>query len=507
VGDTNLPATPKASSRTPRVAVIGAGAGGVCMGVYLRRLGVADFTIFEQSDGLGGTWWDNVYPGAEVDTPQPFYSFSFMNYDFSRDHVQQGELQHYLQTTASCFGLDPHFRFNTAIDRLVWDESTHTWEVFTSDGKQSRFDVVVSAVGLLNHPNFPTWPGLELFEGPKFHSARWPSDVDLKGKVVAVVGTGSTSGQLVPAIAPDVAHLYVFQRQPGWVVAKGERVLSPEERARNLNPLHRKRLYWQQWWAYEKNAPWTLNALKNGRGEGSKTSQKAHDACVAYIESVFADRPDLAKMVTPDYPVGGKRIVKDSNFYPALLRDNVELIPHAVSEVTAHGLIDETGREREIDVLVMCTGFTPAQFLATYEVVGRAGRTIHEYWGDTPRAYLGLMVPEFPNFYMMYGPNTNGAPIMFLHQRQAEFVSANIKRMIKADVTAIEVKPWVYTRFNRWLEQRLSNSVVANHPEVHFYGRAPSGKNVIGWGEGMVTYSALTRGTPRLATRGRRLAG
>ena len=217
----------KVRGTPPRVAIIGAGAGGICTGVGLRRLGVGDFTIFDQASGPGGTWWDNVYPGAEVDTPQPFYSFSFAPYDFSRTHVKQPELLAYLQNVAGRYGLDPHFRFNTGVEKVIWDESAHTWEVLTTDGKSSCFEVVVSAVGMLNHPRFPDWPGLDGFEGIKFHSARWPSDVDLTGQRVAVVGTGSTSGQLVPAIAPDVAHLYLFQRQPGWLRPKMERDLDP----------------------------------------------------------------------------------------------------------------------------------------------------------------------------------------------------------------------------------------------------------------------------------------
>ncbi len=489
----------KVRGTPPRVAIIGAGAGGICTGVGLRRLGVGDFTIFDQASGPGGTWWDNVYPGAEVDTPQPFYSFSFAPYDFSRTHVKQPELLAYLQNVAGRYGLDPHFRFNTGVEKVIWDESAHTWEVLTTDGKSSCFEVVVSAVGMLNHPRFPDWPGLDRFEGIKFHSARWPSDVDLTGKRVAVVGTGSTSGQLVPAIAPDVAHLYLFQRQPGWLRPKMERDLDPvRARAAMLKPLRRRKLRLQQWWNYER-------ALGTGT-EGTSNNRKAREVCVDYIETVLADRPDLIKMVTPDYPFGGKRVVQDSNFYPALLRDNVELIPHAVTEVTAHGIIDDTGTEREIDVLVMCTGFQPARFLATYDVVGREGRSIHEAWGVNPRAYLGLTVAGFPNFYMLWGPNTNFAPVMFLHERQVEFVIANVRRMMRQGVTAIEVKPWVLDLFNWIVQKRLSAGVVARHPEVHNYGRSASGRNVIQWREGMLAYSVLTRTTPRLSSTARRLS-
>jgi cation diffusion facilitator CzcD-associated flavoprotein CzcO len=479
------------------VAIIGAGAGGLAMGVGLRRLGVGEFTIFEQQSGIGGTWWDNVYPGAEVDTPQPLYSFSFASFDFSRTHIKQAELQMYLETTAARFGLTSHIRFNTAVTRAVWDESTHTWEVFTSDGRSAPFEVVVSSVGLLNHPSYPDWPGLDQFEGEKWHSARWPQDADLKGKKVAVVGTGSTSAQLVPAIAPDVAQLYVFQRQPGWLMPKLERDLTPEERAQMLQPLHRRKVRMQQWWQYEKG-------LGRALVEGTKANIKAQQACVAYIEKVLADRPDLIKMVTPDYPFGGKRVVKDSNFYPTLMEDHVELVPHAVAEVTRSGIIDDTGVEREIDVLVMCTGFTPATFLATLEVVGRNGVSLHDFWGGDCRAYLGLTVSGFPNYYMLYGPNTNMVG-MLMHERQVRFVSSNLKRMIRTGVTAIEVRRSVMDAFDWYLQRQLSHTVVDRHPEVHNYGRAPSGRNVIAWGQGMSAYSLLTRTTARISSRARRV--
>lgn len=484
-------------TKTPRVAIVGAGAGGICMGAGLRRVGIKDFTIFEQSDGVGGTWWDNVYPGAEVDTAVPFYSFSFHPYDFSRTHVKQPELQRYIESVADTYQLRPHIRFRTALSRAEWDESTHSYEVTTSDGVRQHFDVIVSAVGILNHPKYPDWPGLDTFQGPKFHSARWDQSLDLTGKRVAVVGTGSTSAQLVPAIAPMVGQLYVFQRQPGWVLPKGDRDFTAAERAQMLRPLYRRWTRFKQALTYEKARGTTV--------EGTKNNVAAQQACEKYIESVFKDRPDLQKMVTPDYPFGGKRPVKDSNFYPALLRDNVELVPHAVREVDEAGITDDTGCRREVDVLVMCTGFQPANFLATLELVGRDGREIHEVWNGDAEAYLGLTVANFPNFYMLYGPNTNGAPIMFMHERQVDFVLANLKRMIKDEVTAIEVRKSVMDAFNKIVQKRLSRSVVAQYPDVHNYGRSASGRNVIGWGEGMTVYSVLTRTTPRISSTARRL--
>ncbi len=468
------------------------------MGVGLRRLGIEHFTIFEQGDGLGGTWHDNVYPGAEVDTPGPFYSFSFHPFDFTCTHVTQPELLRYLQNVADTYQLGPHLRFSTRVERAEWDDTTHDYEVHTSDGRRERFDVVVTGVGLLNHPNFPDWPGLDRFRGEKFHSSRWDASVDLTGKRVAVVGTGSTSAQLVPAIAPRVGQLSVFQRQPGWIIPKGERNYTPAERALLMRPWYRRWQRAKQAWAYQFGSDRFV--------EGRKGNVEAQQACEAFIEKVFKDRPDLQKMVTPDYPFGGKRPVKDSNFYPALLRDNVELVPRAVTRVTETSIVDDLGDEREIDVLIMCTGFQAANYLATIEVVGRDGRTLREVWNGEPEAYLGLTVSNFPNFYMLYGPNTNGFPIMFMHERQVEFVLANLKRMITRGVTAIEVRKPVMDFYNRVVQRALANEVPQRYPEVHNYARTASGRNVIAWGGSLASYAALTRTTARLSASARRRA-
>ena len=486
-------------TRKPRVAIVGGGAGGICMGVALRRLGIEEFTIFEQSDGIGGTWYDNTFPGAEVDTAMPFYSFSFHAFDFSRTHVRQPELLEYLENVAGRFGLMPHVRLRTGVSRVVWDERSHDYELTTSTGETDRFDVVVTAVGLLNNPHYPSWPGMDRFRGAMFHTARWDHSVDLAGKRVAVVGTGSTSAQIVPAIAPIVEKLYVYQRQPGWVMPKPDRDFTAEERARMLRPWHRRWVRFQQARTYEKS-------LGTSFIEGTKPNVTAQRVCEEFIEKVFQDRPDLQKLVTPDYPFGGKRPVKESKFYPALLRDNVELVPHAVTEVTETGLVDDMGEHREVDVVVMSTGFQAASYLATLEVVGRDGRTLHEVWDGEPEAYLGLTVAGFPNFYMLYGPNTNGAPIMFMHERQVEFIVSNLKRMLRQGVTAIECRKSVMTLFNRIIQRRLERNVVGRYPEVHNYGRSPSGRNVIGWGEGMLVYALLTRTTARLSSTARRLS-
>lgn len=473
------------------VAVIGAGPGGICMGAGLRRIGVERFTIYEQSDDLGGTWLDSRYPGAAVDTPQPLYAFSFAPYDFPHIYASRDELLTYLHNVADRYRLRDNARLSCKVERVEWDSDAARYTVHASDGSAEHYDVVVSAVGLLNNPRYPDWPGLEDFEGIKMHSARWDAGVDLSGLDVAVVGTGSTAAQVVPALAGKVRNLHLFQRQPGWVGEKPDRERTPDERAAMLHPVRRRLLRLRQIFEYEKR-------LRSSRAEGTALNQRAHEACLAYITRIFGDRPDLAKLVTPDYPFGGKRPVLDSNFYPALLRDNVELVPHAVESVTRTGIVDATGMERQVDALVMCTGFQAAEVLGTFNVVGQDGRTLSEVWNGSPFAWLGLMVPGFPNFYMMYGPNTNGGPIMFFHERQAEFVLGNLRRMARTGVRALDTSPTLTRKFNEFIDRRLERMVSVRY-RVHGYAFASSGREVISWGEGLSIYWLLTHALRRVS--------
>ena len=259
--------------------------------------------------------------------------------------------------------------------------------------------------GLLNAINYPTWPGLETFRGPKFHTARWQQQHDLTGKRVAIVGTGCSAAQIVPAIAPIVGKLSVFQREPGHVVKKGARDFTPDERAKLCRP-----------WAYRLQRIRCFLATAEVRGRtvpipGSRLNTKLGNQALDHIKEVFRDRPELAERVTPKYPFHGKRIILSDDYFPALLRDNVALIPKAVARVTPTGVVDSDGVEHEVDVLVMATGFQSANFLANLEVTGRGGQTIHDYWNKEPRALLGTAVARFPNFYMLYGPNSNGGEI------------------------------------------------------------------------------------------------
>ena len=481
---------------TPRVAVVGAGFGGIAAGVNLRRAGIETFTIYESSLGIGGTWWDNTYPGAEVDVGSHLYCFSFKSYDWTRTHARQPELQKYLEATVDDFGLRPHLRLGVAVERATWDDDRHTWALQLDDGTTDECHVLISAVGFLNAPRYPDWPGLDDFAGAAFHTARWEHHHDLTGKTVAVVGTGSSATQVVPAIQPIVGQLFVFQREPGWILPKGERDLSDDERATLSRRWRSMRERWRLRYLVEKNL-WSGHLFR----PGTRLNSARHELCLRYIARQFADRPDLRAAVTPTYPYPGKRPVLASTFYPALKHANVELVPHAVASVTRTGIVDAEGIERPVDVIVMATGFEAANYLTRLRVVGRLGRSLQDHWAGEPRAYLGITVPDFPNFYMLYGPGTNAGELVVTLESQAEYAVRAIRRMIRERVTTVEVKPSFEARWYRWLQSKMAGTswTMSNN-----YFRSPSGKVVTQWPYGNLQYRVVTKLFGRMSERTRR---
>jgi cation diffusion facilitator CzcD-associated flavoprotein CzcO len=470
---------------TPRAVVVGAGFGGIAAGVKMKQAGIHTFTIYESSLGIGGTWWDNTYPGAEVDVGSHLYCFSFKRHDWTRTHATQSELQKYLEETVDEFGLRPHLQLGVTVQSAAWDDERHVWTIRLDDGTVDECHVLVSGVGFLNVPRYPSWPGLDDFQGPKFHTARWDHQHDLTGKVVAVVGTGSSATQVAPAIQPMVEKLYVFQREPGWIMPKGERDFTDEERALLAKPW---RSAWERWrlkYMLEKTL-WRGQLYR----PGTKLNEARKQFCLDYIARKFADRPDLREAVTPKYPYPGKRPVIASTFYSALKKENVELVPRAVASVTPTGIVDANGVERAVDVIIMATGFQPANYLARLRVVGRGGRTLQEHWADEPRAYLGITVPGFPNFFMLYGPGTNGGELVVMLESQAEYAVRAMKRMIRERVTAIEVKPGFEARWYRWLQSRMAGTswTMSNN-----YFKSPTGKIVTQWPYSNMEYRVLTK--------------
>ncbi|MEO3860324.1 NAD(P)/FAD-dependent oxidoreductase [Acrocarpospora sp. B8E8] len=474
------------------VAIIGGGFGGIATAVKLLKAGIEDFTIFEQSPAPGGTWWDNRYPGCEVDIPSHAYSFSFAPRDWPRTHATQPELRDYAESVVEEFGLRPRFRFGVRVESVTWEESAGCYRVRTSDGAEEAYRFVISAVGLLNVPRYPAWPGMDTFEGVSFHTSRWDEEVDLTGKRVAVVGTGSTAVQIVPAIAPQVERLQVFQREPGWVEPKGERAFTPAERARfrrfpALRRLYRFKLFLQsgrRFKAYDL---------------GGSEQRRMRDLCLRYIATAIDD-PAVRAAVTPSYPWGCKRPIFASSFYPALNRPNVELVPQAIKEVTPKGVVDDLGVEHEADVLILSTGFQPTRFLSQFTVTGRDGTDIQDFWGDRPRAFLGVTVPGFPNFFILYGPNTNGGfSIIAQLERQAEVAVRAIRTVLRKRVQRVDTHPSALERHVRWVDRQLAKHASAMDAGCHNYYHSPSGANVTQWPRTHFVYYVLCRTQPRSA--------
>lgn len=492
---------PARAGRWPRVAIIGAGISGIAMAVKLTRAGMTNFTIFESADGLGGTWRANRYPGCSVDVPSPLYQYSFNNVNWRRTHPTQDEILRYLIETSERFGLTPHYRFNTEVKAIRWDERIHRYHLSTGDGEE-EFDIVVSAVGFLVEPNVPGWPGHEDFKGDRFHTARWNHDVELRGKRVAVVGVGSTSVQVVPAIQPLVEHLYVFQREPGWVVPRNSRQYTEKELRRYssllLRRLRRIKLLLQTEARYIGGPHYI---------EGCRRHRRLEAAALEYIRSVFKDRPDLEEAVTPRYPFSGKRRVLSDEFYPTLLKDNVQLVPRPVARLTERGIVDSTGSEYPVDVIITSTGFTTTQYLARLKVYGRSGRELHEVWKDEPYALLGLTVPAFPNFYMMYGPNTNGSGAPGFHwiaQQEAAAIVRDIRRMARQGYTALQTKPYYAQAYNDWMQRRLRRTTWNSSNN---YTKNSAGRIVTQIHISATLRWILLRILPRLANYGRRRVG
>jgi cation diffusion facilitator CzcD-associated flavoprotein CzcO len=474
------------------VVVIGAGLGGLTAAMMLRREGVTNFRVIERSQGVAGTWYNNRYPGAEVDVPSICYSWEHRRYPWSRSFAGQAEIQKYVEQVCTEEKLWDHLTLGVAVTEALWQEDRRQWRVTLSNGEMLRVNIVISAVGLLSTPRYPNWPGYDDFKGPKLHTAAYDTSVELTGKRVAVVGAGSSAAQVVSAVAPIVGKLYVYQREPGWVVPKGDYDYSEEERQR-LHALSDAK--------YRKLRRKNFNAVNYGQIFGrmhkpySIFSKKRRKNAEKYIAEVFKDRPDLKEAVTPKFAFGGKRTVVSSSYYPALLRDNVQLIPRAVTQLTENGVVDSTGAETPVDVLIMATGYDPAQALKGLNIIGRSGKSLAAVWGDEPRAYFGITVPDFPNLFMMYGPSTHGGMIFTNHEAQARWAMLAIRKWRKGRRT-FEVKPAALKWYVKWLDYEASKTA---WQETNSYFKNARGTVFTQWPWDAFAYMLMTRLFGRIA--------
>jgi cation diffusion facilitator CzcD-associated flavoprotein CzcO len=439
------------SSRT--IAVVGGGFGGVGAAVMLRRAGYEDVTVFERGERVGGVWHHNTYPGAACDVPSHLYEFSFEpNPRWSRRFAPQAEIQSYLEDVARRNGVFNRIRTGTEVTSARWDDARGKWMLETSAGPHEA-DVLLTACGQLSVPSVPPISGLDRFAGPAFHTAQWRHDVDLADKRVAVVGTGCSAIQAVPAIQPLVEQVDVYQRSPGWTIPKmdfeyGERAQRLFERYPVLQRLDRAMVFgfMELGAAGMTNRRWLLGPFR---------------AAARWNITRAIDDPELLRKVTPSDEVGCKRVMLTDEWYPTLTKPNVELVIDRIAEVTPSGIRTEDGRERPADVLVLATGFKTHGFVAPMEIAGAGGRRLAEEWAGAPRAYLGMSVPGFPNLFLLYGPNTNGGTgsVIYTIEAGMHHVVAALDALERSEAEKIEVRREAAEQFDRELRAALAGTV------------------------------------------------
>jgi 4-hydroxyacetophenone monooxygenase len=451
-----------------RVAVIGAGVSGLLAGHRLTQAGV-DFVIFEKNDDVGGTWFENQYPGCRVDNPNHNYSFSFaQRHDWPFHFSTQPVLHEYLRDCTDAFGLWNSIRFHTEVVSAVWSDAQLHWEVAvrTADGVEHTevFDAVVSAVGQLNRPSYPTTiPGFGTFEGPAFHSARWDHSVDLAGKRVAVIGTGASAMQLIPEIAPLAGELLVFQRTPAWIGPTPEYHEPVSDELKWLYGHLPSYAEWNRFCIFWRLgdaaiAGVTVDPEWDGGGESvSMMNEFVRQMLLAYITAEFDGRPDLLEACTPRYPPGAKRMIRDNGVWARTLkRDNVRVLDGGgIEAITAKGIVTAGGIEEAVDVIIYGTGFTASKFLTPMTVRGREGVDLHEHWAGDARAYLGVTVPGFPNLFCLYGPNTNiviNGSIVYFSECGVRYILELLGLVLGTGHRAVDVRRDVHDRFNELVD-------------------------------------------------------
>jgi len=485
------------SRRRVRVAIIGSGFGGISAAVKLTQRTHADITIFERADRLGGTWRDNHYPGAAVDIASHAYSFSFIKWDWTRTHATQPELWAYTNAVVDRFGLRERIRLSTTVTAARWDDAANEYTVeFTrADGTTGaeRFDAVISATGLLSNPRYPDWPGLADYEGIAFHTSRWEHEHDLSDKRIAVVGTGSTAIQVVPAIAEYAGHVTLFQREPGWVEPKHEREFTPRERWIYKHIPLAQRLH--RYWLFAK-----ANRRFRGYALDSRMQRRMQQICLDYINSTVED-PATRAALTPNYAWGCKRPIVATNYYEAFNRPNVELVPHAVVAATRTGLVDATGTARDFDVIVFSTGFQPQRMLAQLEVTGRGGVRLHDAWAERATAFLGTTVPGFPNFFILYGPNTNGGTSLIAQlEREAEIAVAAIRKLERGR-RAVDTSAEATRAYVEWIDRELATATSAKNSGCNNYFTDERGHVITEWPRTHIVFWWITKAWRRKGLR------
>jgi cation diffusion facilitator CzcD-associated flavoprotein CzcO len=434
--------------------IVGAGFSGIAAGIALLRAGIHDFVILEKADRVGGTWRENTYPGAACDVPSHLYSYSFEpNPRWSRAYGGQAEILAYLEHCASKYGLLPHLRFGRRVEEARFDETTGTWCVTTDGREKFVARALMLGNGALHVPQLPDIPGLATFEGVQFHSARWDHDADLDGKRIAVIGTGASAIQFVPALAKQAGRLHVFQRTPPWIVPKRDRTITAAERwlFARVPATH---------WLRRTGLYWLLEARVVGFAYAPKVNELAERLTRRYLATQVPD-PELRAKLTPDYRLGCKRVLLSNDYYPALQRSNVELVTERIEAVTPRGVRTADGTVREVDAIVCGTGFRVTEYLSQLRVHGRGGVELNDVWRTSLRNYLGITVSGFPNLFLLMGPNTGLGhnSMVFMIEAQARYAARAVEAIQARELSFIDVRAEAEQAFRQELARKMKHTV------------------------------------------------
>ena len=465
------------SKQILEVAILGAGISGLGMAVNLLRAKNTSFLIFEKNEGVGGTWRENTYPGLCCDVPSHFYSFSFaMNPDWSKTYPEQYEILDYLEGIADKFKIRPYIKFNAKVLEAKYNEDENLWNVSLESGEIYKAKTLVSGLGQLNRPKWPEIRGIETFKGHSFHSAQWDHDYELKGKKVAVIGNGPSAIGFIPIIAKEVENLTVFQRTPNWIVPKPDRLYGRFERfcLRYLPFFARMyRFYW--FFLQERN----YLAFYQKHNPGTKFIEKAISAIstkfqLFNFESVYkagalmlldeqVDDSKFKEKLIPDYPIGCKRIIPTNDYFPTLCQDQVELETSLIEKISDNKIVTKDGNEHEVDAIIYGTGFDTNIFISPVKITGLGGIQLDDVWRDGAEAYRGVMVPNFPNFFICYGPNTNTGhvSIIYMIESQILFIMKCLKYLKKNKLSYVDVRDDAMKSYNDNIQKKLSETVWA----------------------------------------------
>lgn len=506
--DLRTPAWRKADvapDRPFQVVVVGAGMSGLVAAHRFRQAGL-DVVVLEKNDDVGGTWYDNTYPGCRVDVSNLFYSYSFAQRDdWPEFYSSQQVLLDYFRSVARDQGLRDLIRFGTEVTAMSFDDATATWtvEAVGPDGDLVvDAQAVVSAVGQLNRPHMPEIAGIERFDGPAFHSARWDHSVDLAGKRVAVIGTGASAAQFIPVVAEQAGRLTIFQRTPGWFIP------SPQytDRIGDATLWLRRNVpgytHWSRFYTFWRNVEGMMPMATvdpdwdGGERSVSAANDMMREFLTAYLREQFGDDPELLDKVIPSYPPFSKRFILDNGAWSSTLRrDDVELVTDQIAEVTADGVVTADGRHHPADVIIYGTGFTASDFLMPMKVTGRDGRDLHETWSGDARAYLGITLPGFPNFFMMYGPNTNivvNGSIIYFSECEVHYIVGCIHEMLQRDVRALDTRPEVHDAYNERVDAENLRMAWGVSSVSSWYKNA-TGRTAQNWPFSLLAYWQQTR--------------